>query len=67
MFQTKDVEKIKIHILCSITVFFENHTVLRHRGKNGRAGQATDDNIMRLMLLHAGRLRLHTLKMCNTY
>jgi len=27
MFQTKVVEKIKIHILCSIIFFFENRAV----------------------------------------
>jgi hypothetical protein len=27
MFQTKAVEKIKTHILCSLTFFFENRAV----------------------------------------
>ena len=44
MFQTKVVEKIKTHILCS--VIFENLTVYEIMWKNYcRAGQATDDNI----------------------
>jgi len=33
MFQTKVVEKIKTHSLCSVT-FFENHTIYEIRCKN---------------------------------
>jgi hypothetical protein len=49
MFQTKAVEKIKTHILCSI-IFFppppENHAFYDLMWKKyGRAGQATDDNM----------------------
>ena len=39
MFQTKAVEEIKTHILCSVT-FFENLVV-----KHCRAGQASEDNM----------------------
>ena len=43
MLQTKVVEKIKTHILCSIT-FSENRAVYEIMWeKCGRAGQATDD------------------------
>ena len=45
MFQTKIVEKIKTHILCSGT-FSENRAVYEIMWKKYcRAGQATDDNM----------------------
>ena len=47
MFQTKFVEKIKTHILCSVTFFFLRKSC-RLWGiveKYSRAGQATDDNM----------------------
>jgi len=34
MFQTKFVEKIKTHILCSVTFFFENRVVYEIMWKN---------------------------------
>jgi hypothetical protein len=34
MFQTKVVEKIKTHILCSLTLFFENRAVYQIMWKN---------------------------------
>jgi hypothetical protein len=34
MLQTKVVEKIKTHILCSVTFFFENHAVYEKMWKN---------------------------------
>jgi hypothetical protein len=34
MFQTEVVEKIKTHILCSVTFFFENPTVYEIMWKN---------------------------------
>jgi hypothetical protein len=46
MFQTKVVEKIKTHILGSVTFFFENRAVYEIVWENYfRAGQATDDNM----------------------
>jgi hypothetical protein len=46
MFHTKVVEKIKTHILCSVT-FFQNPCRLWYNvEKFGRARQATDDNII---------------------
>ena len=46
MFQTEVVEKIKTHILCSITFFFlENLAVYMIKVlKYSTAGQATDDD-----------------------
>jgi spore germination cell wall hydrolase CwlJ-like protein len=44
MFQTRVVEKIKTHILCSIT-FTENLTVKEEIWRNSRAVHATEDNM----------------------
>jgi hypothetical protein len=47
MLQTKVVEKIKTHIVCSKTLFFFKLCRLRDDvGKYGRVRQAIDDNIM---------------------
>jgi len=47
MFQTEAVEKIKTHILCSITFFFLNSCRLWDNvEKYCSAGQATDDNMV---------------------
>jgi len=43
MFQTKVVEKIKTHILCSVTVFRKSHRLWENVEK--QAGQAADDNM----------------------
>ena len=47
MFQTEVLEKIKTHILCSVTFLFsENRAVCEIMWKKYcRAGQATDDNM----------------------
>jgi hypothetical protein len=46
MFQTKFVEKIKTHILDSVTVFLENLAFYEIMWKKYcRAGQATNDNM----------------------
>ena len=48
IFQTKFVEKIKTHILCSVLFFFQNWCNLWDNVKNyGRARQARDDSIAR--------------------
>ena len=49
MFQTKVVEKIKTHILCSVTVFRKLYRLLENAEKYCRARQATDDSIIRRM------------------
>jgi hypothetical protein len=46
MFQAKVVEKIKTHILCSVTFFLKIILLMKKHGKYGRAGQATDNNVM---------------------
>jgi hypothetical protein len=45
MFQTKVVEKIKTHILCSVTFFLNSYRLWDKMEKYGTAGQATDDNM----------------------
>jgi len=45
MFQTKVVEKIKTHILCSVTFFRKSCRLWEYVEKYCRAEQATDDNM----------------------
>ena len=59
MFQIKVAEKIKTHILCSITFSFENRAVYEIMWKffsepEGHTGQCG------ACALHAGKLKLHT-------
>jgi hypothetical protein len=46
MFQTKVVEKIKTHFLCSITFSRKSCRLWDNVEKYGRARQATDNNII---------------------
>ena len=47
MFQTKVVEGIKIHILCSITFFRKSYYLREKEEDYGRARQVTDDFLIR--------------------
>jgi hypothetical protein len=49
VFQTKVVEKIKAHILCSVTFSRKSCRLLDNGEKYGRAGQATAGNTIRRM------------------
>jgi hypothetical protein len=49
MFETKVVEKIKIYILCSITLSRKSLRLWHNVEKYCRAEQATGDNIIRRM------------------
>ena len=49
MFQTKVVEKIKTHILCSITFFRKSLRFCDNVEKYCKARHATDDSITRRM------------------
>jgi hypothetical protein len=49
IFQTKVVEKIRTHILCSITFSLKSCRLWDNVEKYGTARQATDDNIIRRM------------------
>ena len=46
MFQTKIVEKIKTHILCSATIFLKSYRLWDNVAKYCRAGQAIDENMV---------------------
>jgi len=46
MSQTKVVEKIKTHILCSVTSIQKSYRLWDNVEKYCRAGQATDDNMV---------------------
>ena len=59
MFQTKFVEKIKTHILCSVTFFRKSCRLLDNVEKYCRTRQATDDN-MAHPHWKAGYLRIQT-------
>jgi hypothetical protein len=69
MFQTKVVEKIKTHILCSITFFRKSCRLWDNVEKYGTARQATDENIIRRMLFvcRINKARIQILIMFNTY
>jgi len=58
MFQTNVVEKIKTHILYSVTFFSENHAIYENVEKYGTAGQAINDKYG-ACALRAGFLKLH--------
>jgi hypothetical protein len=45
----KVIEKIKTHILCSITFFRKSRRLCDSVEKYGRAKQVRDDNVIRLM------------------
>ena len=49
MFQTTVVEKIKTHILCSVTFFRKSRRLRDNVEKFCRAWQATDDNTIQHM------------------
>jgi replicative DNA helicase len=59
MLQTKVVEEIKPHFMFNKFFFFENRAVYENVEKCGRAGQATDDNMVHCMLDNEG-LQTHT-------
>jgi len=46
MFQTKVVEKIKTHILCSVTFFWKLYHLWDNVEKYCRVGHATEDNMV---------------------
>jgi hypothetical protein len=64
MFQTKVVEKIKTHILCSITFFPEIVPIMKNVEEYGRARLATDENVLRRMRfarqITKARIQTHT-------
>jgi len=67
MFQTKFVEKIKTHILCSVTFFWKSYRLWDNVEKYCRAGQVTDDNMAHAHFILDTQGYKHTLIICNTY
>ena len=66
-FQTKVVQKIKTHILCSVTFFFRKSSRYKIMWKKYcRAGQATDDNMAHAHCLLGYQRYKHTFTICNT-
>jgi len=63
------VEKIKRHILCSITFSPEIRVAYEIMwGKYGRDGETTWDNVMRRMRIACWMFKATgTLRICNTY
>jgi hypothetical protein len=73
MFQTKVVEKIKTHILCSVIFFFENRAVSEVMWKDiverGRPQMTIGHMHIACWITKATRTHTHThtLTICNTY
>jgi hypothetical protein len=68
MFQTKVVEKIKSHVLSSVTFFFKSYRVWDNVEKYGRTGQATNNDIIRRMRFACWITKVtNTLRIYNTY
>ena len=68
MLQTKCVDKIRTHILCSVN-FFKNMYHLWDKVENFCAGGPATDNNNGACASHAGylRLQIHSLKLHNTH
>jgi len=62
MFRMKFVEKIKTHILCSVTFFRKSYRFWDKVEKYCTVGQATDDTVIRLM-----RITCWITKVTNTH
>jgi len=67
MFQTKGVEKTKIHFLCMVNIFRKIVPFMRKWGKILQNGAGYRQ--YSACVLHAGyvRLQIHTLRLCNTH
>ena len=51
MFQSEFVEKIKTHVLCSVTFPPQNRAVYENVGKYARARQVTGDNVAHALFM----------------
>jgi len=67
MLQTKIVEKIKTHVLCSIIFFFKSCRLWDRVEKYCKAGQTTDDSMAHAHYTLDTEGHKHTLGICNTY
>jgi len=67
MFQTKAVEKIKTHILCSETFFSKKCLLLANVEEYCTVGQSTDDSMTHAYVILNIYGSRHTLRIRNTY
>ena len=67
MFQTKVVQKIKTHILCSVTFPPKSCRLWDNVGKYCREGQDRDGNMAHAHCMMDTQGYKHTLRICNTY
>ena len=67
LFPTKVVEKIKTHILCSVTFFRKSCRLWDKVEKYCRTGQATDDKMAHAHCMLDTQGYKHTLRICNIY
>jgi len=66
MFQMNAVEEIKMHTLCTIFFFSENHAIC-NVGKYGTDIQTTDDITRHMRIACWITEATNTLRICNTY
>jgi hypothetical protein len=68
VFQTKVTETVKTRILCAIIFLRKSCHLWDNVEKYGRAGQTTDDNIIRRMRFACWITEArHVVRICNTY
>jgi hypothetical protein len=67
MFQTKVVEKIKTHILCSVTFFRKPCRLWDNVEKHGRVGQTTNVQTARALCTLDTLIYMQTPRISNTY
>jgi hypothetical protein len=63
----KGFEKIKTHILCSVTNFRKSYRIWDNDEQYSRAGQAADGNMAHAHCMLDTKGCKHTLIICNTY
>jgi hypothetical protein len=67
MFQTKFVDTIKTHILCSVVLFRKSCRLRVNVDKYCRSGQDTDDHMAHAHSMLYTSVYRYTLRICNTY
>ena len=67
MCQTKVVEKIKTHILCSVIPFKKSCLLWDNVEEYSRAGHATDGNMAHAHSMVGNKGYRHVLRICNNY
>jgi len=65
LLQTKTVEKIKTHVLRSITFFRKSRYLWDNAEKFGTAGEGTDDNMAHVHCMLDTQGYKHTLRISN--